>query len=64
MGIAVVEFKRDAPRAIDMDRVALCLVTPQGMKAEARKVHVIRCGGCIKNVQTTQDATVKTRIDF
>ncbi len=47
-----------------MGRVAHSLVTPLGMKAEAGKVHVIRCGGRVKNAQTTQDASVKTRIDY
>ena len=60
MGVAIVEFEHDAPWSIDMDRVACCFVTSQSMKTEAGKVHIVRCGGRIKNIQTAQDAFVKT----
>jgi hypothetical protein len=39
--IAVLEFKRDAPRAVNVDRVASRPKPSQRMKIETRKIHLL-----------------------
>lgn len=46
-GLAVFEFKRDAPWSIDVDRIALRIEPLQGMKVEARDVHFLGSDGNI-----------------
>jgi hypothetical protein len=47
-GLAVFEFERDAPRSIDVDRIAFRIEPLQGMKVEARDVHFLSSDGDVK----------------
>ena len=43
--VAVFEFKRDAPRSVDVNRIALWIEAMQRMKVEAWDVHFLRPHG-------------------
>ena len=58
MGVAVAEFEGDAPRAVDMDRIAGGAVAPQRVKVETRQVHILWHGRRIQHIQPPQDARV------
>jgi hypothetical protein len=49
-GFAVFEFEGDAPRPIDVNRKALRIESLQGMKVEARNVHLLGSDGNVETV--------------
>jgi hypothetical protein len=49
-GLAVFEFERNAPRPIDVDRIASWIEPLQGMKVEAWNVHLFGPDGDIETV--------------
>lgn len=63
MRVAVTELEGDAPRAVHMDRVAGRCVASQRVEVEAGQIHVLGHRGRVEDVQTTQDATVHSRIE-
>src|SRR5258708_15703944 len=52
-GFAIFELERDAPRSIDMDRIALRIKPLQRMKIEARNVHFLGLDGDIEARQAS-----------
>ena len=40
-GLAIFEFERDAPRSINVDRIAFRVKAMQGVKVEARDIHFL-----------------------
>src|SRR6476646_7133156 len=62
--ITVLEFKRDAPRSIHVDRVARGFEASQSMKIEARDVHFLRHRRGIQAIQTTKHPFMHFRIDL
>src|SRR4029079_15080009 len=63
-GVAVLEFKRDAPRPIHMDRIAHGFESPQGMKIKAWDVHFLWHRRGIQAIETTNDTFMHLRIDL
>jgi hypothetical protein len=63
-GLAVFEFERDAPRSIDVDRIAFRIEPLQGMKVEARDVHFLSSNGDVKTVEPRENALMHFRIDL
>lgn len=49
--ISGIEFKRKAPRAIDMDRVADWNKTSQSMKTKTRQIHLLWRGRDIQAIE-------------
>src|SRR5205085_6792329 len=62
--LAIFEFECDAPRAIDVHRIALRIEPMQGMKIETREVHFLWPDGNIETVQPCENAFVHLRVDF
>ena len=58
-GVAIREFERDAPRAVDVNRVANRLEALQSMKIKARQVHLLRPRGRIQPIKTDEYALVQ-----
>jgi hypothetical protein len=56
--VARVELERDAPRAIDMNRVAGRNESFQRMKVKSWKVHLFRLSCGIKAIKPDQNASV------
>jgi hypothetical protein len=63
-GFAILEFEGDAPWSIDVDRIALRIEPPEGMKVEARNVHFLGSKSDVETVQPCENAFVHLRIDF
>ena len=63
-GIAIFEFESDAPRSIDVDRVALRIEPLQRMKIEARNIHFLGSDGDIGSIEPREDTLVHLRIDL
>jgi hypothetical protein len=61
---AVLEFERDAPRPIHVDRVARGLKASQGMEIKAGDVHFLGHCSSIQAIQTTKDARMHFLVDF
>src|SRR5690606_19997505 len=62
-GILSVELECDAPRPVDMHRVASGFKSSQGMKVEARQIHVFRTCRCVQAVEPGKDAPVHPGVD-
>jgi hypothetical protein len=62
--IAVFEFERDAPRSIDVDRIALGIESLQGMKVEARNVHFLGSDSDVETIKPCENASMHLRIDL
>ena len=62
--ISGIELEGDAPRTIDVDRVAGWNETSQGMKIEPGKVHLLRRGRDIQAIEADQDPLMQRRIDL
>ena len=63
-GVAILEFERDAPRSIDVDRIALRIKSLQRMKIEARNVHFLGSDGDIETIKPCEDSFMHLRIDL
>jgi hypothetical protein len=57
------EFEGDAPRPIDMDRVAGGDETFQGVEVKPGKVHLLRRVRDVQAIETDEDAPVQPGID-
>jgi hypothetical protein len=62
--VARVEFKGNAPRAIDVNRVTGGDKSLQRMKIESGKVHLFRRGRGIEAIKPYQDAFMHLDIDL
>jgi hypothetical protein len=62
--IARVEFESNAPRTIDMNRVAGWNESFQRMKVKPWKVHLFRRGCDIKAIKPDQDTFVHLDVDL
>jgi hypothetical protein len=58
IGVAALEFKRDAPRPVDVHRVSLRLAM-QGMEVEAVQVHVLRARRPVERIKPAQTALLQ-----
>src|SRR5260370_15047711 len=56
--VAIFEFERDAPRPVDMDRIALRIKAMQGVEVEASDVHFLSAAGDVETVQPCKNALV------
>jgi hypothetical protein len=63
-GLAVFEFEGDAPRSIDVDRIAFRIEPLQGMEVEARNVHFLGSYGDVETVKSRENAFMHLRIDL
>src|SRR5258708_992319 len=63
-GIAFFEFERDAPRPIDVDRIALWFKSLQGMKVETRNVHFLGPNSNVKTIESCKNALIHFCIDL
>lgn len=64
VGVTFVEFESDAPRAIDVDRVAGWYGPSQGLKIKLRKIHLFRHGCGVKTIEPDQDTSVHLDADL
>jgi hypothetical protein len=63
-GLAIFEFERDAPRSINVDRIALRVKAVQSVKIEARDIHFLGADGDIKTVQPRENTFLHFRINL
>jgi hypothetical protein len=63
-GLAIFEFERDAPRSIDVDRIAFRIESLQGMKVEARNVHFLGSDGGVEPIEPCENSFMHLRIDL
>src|SRR3954463_13658671 len=63
-GVAVLEFKRDAPWSVDVDRIARGPEAFQRMVIKAGDVHVLWHRRSIQAIQTAKDSCMHFRIDL
>jgi hypothetical protein len=63
-GVAVLEFEREAPRPIHVNRIARGLKASQSMEIKARDVHFFWYGHDIQPIETTNDALMHFRVDL
>ena len=63
-GVPRVEFKRDAPWAVDVNRVAGGNKSLQRVKIKPGKVHLFRHGHGIQTIKPHQDAFMHLDIDL
>jgi len=62
--ISAIEFKGDALRSIDVDRVADWNKPPQGMEIKPGQVHLFRRTSGIQPIEADQDALMQRNIDL
>jgi hypothetical protein len=60
----VLEFERDAPWSIDVDRITFWIEPLQGVKVEAWDVHFISPDSNVEAVEPRENALMHFRIDF
>jgi hypothetical protein len=63
-GLAIFEFEGDAPRSIDVDRIALRIEPLQGMKVEAWNIHFLGADRDIETIESRESPLVHFRIDL
>jgi hypothetical protein len=63
-GFAVLEFESDAPRSVDVDRIAFRIESLQGMKVEAWDVHFLSSDSNVETIEPRENAFVHFRIDL
>jgi hypothetical protein len=63
-GLAIFELEGNAPRSIDVDRIAFRIESVQRMKVEARDVHFLGSDGNVEAVEPCKNALVHFRIDL
>jgi hypothetical protein len=63
-GVAILEFESDAPRPIDMDRIARRIESLQRMKIKAWEVHFLGATGNVETIQSCKNASMHLRIDL
>jgi hypothetical protein len=62
--ISRIKLKGDAPWSVYVDRVTDRNEAFQGMKIEAREVHLFRRGRCVQPVKPDENAPVQFAVDF
>lgn len=62
--LAIFEFERNAPRSIDVNRIASWFEAVQRVKIEARNVHFLSPDSDIKTVEPGKDALMHFCVDF
>jgi len=62
--IAVAEFEGDAPRAVDVDRVALGIEATERVEIETSKVQLLNISDRIQAIEPGNDAFVHPGIDL
>ena len=62
-GLTIGKFKCEAPRAVDMNRVARRIESIERVKIESRKVHFLWPGDDIQPVKPDQNTAVKIYIN-
>ena len=62
--VARVEFKSDAPRAVDVNRIARGNESFQRVKVKPGKIHLFRCGRDIKAIKPDEDTSVHLDVDL
>src|SRR3978361_854302 len=62
--LAVFEFESNAPRSIDVNRIASRIESVQRMKIETGDVHLLSSYGDIKTVEPGKDALMHFCIDL
>jgi hypothetical protein len=63
-GFTVFEFESDAPRSVDVDRIALRIESLQGMKVEAWDVHFLGPDSNVETIQPCENALMHLRVDL
>ena len=63
-GVAIFEFERDAPRSIDVDRIAFWAKAVQSVKVEAGDIHFLGAEGDVETVQPRENALLHFRINL
>ena len=63
-GFAIFEFEGNAPRSIDVDRIAHRVEPAQRMKIEAWDVHFVSLNHNIETVEPRKNAFAHLRIDL
>jgi hypothetical protein len=63
-GLAIFEFKGNAPRSIDVDRIAPRIEPVQSMKIEPWDVHFLGSDGNIKTIEPRKNAFVHFCVDL
>src|SRR6267378_2414066 len=63
-GFAIFELEGDAPRSIDVDRIALRIKPLQRMKIEARNVHFLGSDGDIETIEPCENSFMHIRTDL
>ena len=63
-GLAIFEFEGNAPRSIDVDRIAFRIESLQRMKVEAPDVHFLSSDDNVEAVEPCKNAFVHFRIDL
>jgi hypothetical protein len=59
-----VEFKSDAPRSINMNRVAGRNQTLQAVEIKSRKIHLFRTGYDVQTIKPKQNSAMQLGTDF
>src|SRR5438105_2368146 len=62
--LAIFEFKCNAPRPVDVDRIALRIQPVQGMKVEARDVHFLSSDSKVETIEPRENAFMHFRINL
>jgi hypothetical protein len=55
-GFAILEFEGDAPRSIDVDRIARRIEPVQRVKVEAWDIHLFGSNGNVETVEPGENA--------
>jgi hypothetical protein len=63
-GLAILEFKGNAPWSVHVDRIAPWVEPVQRMKIEAWDVHFLSSNGDIETVEARKNALVHLRVDL
>ncbi len=61
---AVVKGKSDAPRPIDVDRIARRLEPAQRVKIKPRQIQVFGATRRVKRFEATENSRMQSRVDF
>ena len=62
VSVSSLKFERDAPRAVDMHRIAGRTEAMEGMEVKTREVHFLHTPRSIEAVETDKDALLKANI--
>jgi hypothetical protein len=62
--VARVEFKSDAPRAVDVNRIAGGNESFQRVKVKPGKIHLFRCRRDIQAIKPDQDTPMHLDVDL